>query len=168
MKKQLKILIALVAAALVLGGLVIASAQYSIKAITDGIDAIGKVTWSEESRERIDAVDLKIGKLDPNLHLTEKIGNLDTLKAAKVTYVEQAIIRLYRAVRDKEDEAVIRQYLTDAEEAFSHYLTEADIPLVHNYQDLADAKEKYGENNDPEAGNGGPEEAPKSIPVELC
>ena len=32
--------------------------------------------------------------LDPNLHLEEKIENLDVLKSAKVTYVEQAIIRI--------------------------------------------------------------------------
>ena len=59
--------------------------------------------------------------------------------------MEQAIIRMYRAIRDKQDETVIREYYADAEEAFSHYLTEEDIPLVHNWKDLTDAREKYGE-----------------------
>lgn len=149
MTKEVKLLIILTAVALILGGLVYASARYNIKAVSDAISAIGKPTYSEESRGLIDAADERISGLDPNLHLDEKIENLDALKSAKVTYVEQAIIRLYRAIRDKQDEAVIRQDLADAEEAFSSYLTEADIPLVHNYRDLADAREKYGEKNSP-------------------
>ena len=145
MKKQLKLLIIPAVIALVLGGLVLASSQYSVNRITESIDAIGKVTYSGESRKLIDAADERIAGLDPNLHLDRRIGNLDTLKSAKVTYVEQAIIRMYRAIRDKQDETVIREYYADAEEAFSHYLTEADIPLVHNWKDLTDAREKYGE-----------------------
>ena len=144
MKKQLYLLIVFTVIALVIGGLAYASARYGIKAATRAIDAIGKVTYTEESRALIDAADEKIAVLDPNLHLTEKIGSFNALKAAKVTYVEQAIIRMYRAVRDKQDEETIKQYLSDAEEAFSRYLTEEDAPLVHNYQDLIDARAKYG------------------------
>ena len=95
MKKQLRLLIALTVAALIIGGLAYASARYGVETVTRAIDAIGKVTYSEESRASIDAADEKISALDPNLHLTEKIGNISVLKAAKVTYVEQAIIRMY-------------------------------------------------------------------------
>lgn len=147
MKKQLKLLAVLAAVTLILGGLALASSRYNINAVTDAISAIGKVTYSEESRKLIDTADERIRGLDPNLHLEEKIANIDALKSAKAAYAEQAIIRMYRSIRDKENETVIRAYLADAEEAFSAYLTEADIPLVHNFQDLADAREKYGEQN---------------------
>ena len=168
MKKQLKILIVLVIAALILGGLVLATSSYNVKTITDGISAIGKVTWSEESRKRIDEVDERIASLDPDLHLDEKVENLDELKNAKVKYVEQAIVRLYKSIRDKQGEETIRQYLDDAEEAFSHYLTEADIPLIHNYKDLTDAREKYGNQEGAAQDNGNPYKLQPAEPIELC
>ena len=148
MKKQLHLLIALLVIALVIGGLTYASARYNIKSAANAIASIGKVNFSEESRRLIDEADKKIAVLDPDLHLTDQIENIESLKAAKVTYVEQAIIRMYRAVRDRQDESVIREYLADAEEAFEHYLNEEDIPLIHNYQDLIDAREKYGSKTD--------------------
>lgn len=168
MKKQIILLIVLVAIALVIGGLAYASARYSVKAVTKAIDDIGKLSYSEESRALIDAADERLAALDPNLHLTDKVGNIDTLKAAKVTYVEQAIIRLYRAVRDKQGEDTIKEYLADAEEAFAHYLTEEDIPLVHNYNDLSDARAKYGEKTDPLPGNNLREQVPQETEIELC
>lgn len=168
MKKQLKILIVLVIVALILGGLVLATSSYNVNAITDGISAIGKVTWSEESRKQIDAVDDRIATLDPDLHLEEKVQNLDELKNAKVKYVEQAIIRLYKSIRDKQDEETIRQYLADAEEAFSHYLTDADIPLIHNYKDLTDAREKYGNPEGAAQDNSKPNNQQPAGPIELC
>ncbi len=166
MKKQIRTLIILTVIALIIGGLALASAQYNVKAITDAISTIGRVTFSEESRKLIDAADERIAGLDPNLHLEERIETLGILKSAKVTYAEQAIIRMYRAIRDKQSETVIRHYYTDAEEAFRRYLTEEDIPLVHNWQDLADAREMYGEDEK------GPEETKETKqqaePVELC
>lgn len=168
MKKQLRLLIALTVAALIIGGLAYASARYGVETVTRAIDAIGKVTYSEESRASIDAADEKISALDPNLHLTEKIGNISVLKAAKVTYVEQAIIRMYRAVRDKQDEYTIKQYLADAEEAFSHYLTEDDIPSVHNYQDLLDARAKYGGKSDKLPGENLKEKFKQETTLDLC
>ena len=148
MKKRWLIRCALLVIALVIGGLTYASARYNIKSAANAIASIGKVNFSEESRRLIDEADKKIAVLDPDLHLTDQIENIESLKAAKVTYVEQAIIRMYRAVRDRQDESVIREYLADAEEAFEHYLNEEDIPLIHNYQDLIDAREKYGSKTD--------------------
>ena len=145
MKKQIRLLIVLLIMALLIGTLAYASGKYSVKSIQDAIDRIGEVTYSEESRTLIDAVDEKIDALDPNLHLDAKVENIDVLRAAKVRYVEQAIIRLYRAVRDKQDEDTIKSYLSDAEEAFSHYFSEEESSLIHNYQDLLDAREKYSE-----------------------
>ena len=168
MKRQLRLLAALTLIALIIGGLVFALVRYGVKDVTKAIDAVGKVTYSAESRALIDAADKKIAALDPNLHLTEKVKNIDILKAAKVTYVEQAIIRMYRAVRDKQDEDTIKQYLSDAEEAFSHYLTEEDIPLVHNYQDLIDARAKYGNPTDEPPEKGLRELKPKETTIDLC
>ena len=168
MKKQLRLLIALTVIALVVGGLTYTSARYSVRSATDAINSIGKVSFSEESRKLIDKADEKLIALDPDLHLTDKIENIGSLKAAKVTYVEQAIIRMYRAVRDKQDESVIKEYLKDAEEAFTHYLTEEDIPLVHNYQDLLDAREKYGDTIDQQPGKGFKEIAPAGATPDLC
>ena len=82
----------LAAVAVVIGVLAYASARYSVSSIKKSIDAIGKVSYSEESRRLIDAADEKLNALDPNLHLDGKIENISVLKAAKVTYVEQAII----------------------------------------------------------------------------
>jgi Type IV secretory pathway, TrbF components len=168
MKKQIRLLIALIVIALVIGGLTYASARYSITSATDAIDAIGKVSFSDESRRLIDEADEKLAALDPNLHLTEKIENIESLQAAKVTYVEQAIIRMYRAVRDKQDESVIKEYLADVEEAFDHYLTEEDIPLIHNYQDLIDAREKYGDKTDQQQFKDLREIVPSSTVPDLC
>ena len=168
MKKQIRLLIALIVFALVIGGLTYASARYSITSATDAIDAIGKVSFWDESRRLIDEADEKLAALDPNLHLTEKIENIESLKAAKVTYVEQAIIRMYRAVRDKQDESVIKEYLADAEEAFDHYLTEEDLPLIHNYQDLIDAREKYGDKTDQQQFKDLREIVPSSTVPDLC
>ena len=168
MKKQIRLLIALIVIALVIGGLTYASARYSITSATDAIDAIGKVSFSDESRRLIDEADEKLAAFDPNLHLTEKIENIESLKAAKVTYVEQAIIRMYRAVRDKQDESIIKEYLADAEEVFDHYLTEEDIPLIHNYQDLIDAREKYGDKTDQQQFKDLREIVPSSTVPDLC
>ncbi|MBQ8082215.1 MAG: hypothetical protein IJ240_10025 [Clostridia bacterium] len=144
MKKQLRLLIALVIVGAVLGVLAYASAQYSAEGIRRAIDAIGEVTYSEESRALIDAADEALAAADPNLTLGEKAGNLATLSAAKAEYVRLAIKRMYIAIRDKQPEATIREYLSDAETAFSRYLTEADAGLVSNYKDLTDARAKYG------------------------
>ena len=168
MKKQLRFLIALIVIALVLGGLTYASARYGVKSTAEAIDAIGKVSFSEESCRLIDEADEKIAALDPNLHLEGKIKNIDSLKAAKVTYVEQAIIRMYRAVRDKQDEETIKQYLADAEEAFGHYLTENDIPLIHNYQYLIDAREKYGDKTEDQQCRKLREVVPTTTTPDLC
>ena len=168
MKKTLILLAVLAAAALILGGLAYASSRYNIQAVTDAIRAIGKPSYSEESRSLIDAADERIAALDPNLHLEEKIGNFDGLKAAKVTYVEQAIVRMYRAIRDRQDESLIREYLADAEAACSQYLTEADRSLVHNYQDLADAREKYGAGNQAAPADEAPAPAGQPVEIDLC
>lgn len=168
MKKELKILIALAAVSLVLGGLAFASSQYSVKALTDDINAIGKVSYSEESRRLIDAADDRLAKPDPNLHLDQRAENIDALKSAKVTYVEQAIIRLYRSIRDHHGEDEIREYLADAEEAFTRYLTPGDVPLIHNFKDLTDARKKYGEPEESGTRDFDPGVTVKETPIELC
>ena len=75
---------------------------------------------------------------------------------------------MYRAVRDKQDESVIKEYLADVEEAFDHYLTEEDIPLIHNYQDLIDAREKYGDKTDQQQFKDLREIVPSSTVPDLC
>ena len=132
------------------------------------MDLIKLVEESFSQNKAASYPEFKAGDTITVRDLTEKIGNISVLKAAKVTYVEQAIIRMYRAVRDKQDEYTIKQYLADAEEAFSHYLTEDDIPSVHNYQDLLDARAKYGGKSDKLPGENLKEKFKQETTLDLC
>ena len=168
MKKARTLFVILLCAGLVLGALCWGSARMMQQRITQAIEAIGDVSYSEETRRLLDAADAALSSADPNLHLEEKIPNLGTLKEAKLEYVKLAIKELYISIRDKEAEEIIRERLADAEEAFSAYLTEEDAPLLKNYADLESAREKYG----PDAGAApaatpAPQPAAAAVP-ELC
>ncbi|MBR6029783.1 MAG: hypothetical protein IKP40_11935 [Clostridia bacterium] len=168
MKRKIMLLIALVLAAGLLGILAIASANHGVKSITEAIDAIGEVSYSDESRALIDRVDAAIAETDPNLRLTERVENLDLLRAAKVRYVERAITRLYRAFRDHEPDETILAYLADAREAYSHYFTAEDTGFIHNYQDLADIEAVYADALTPASPAAYPEIPVEREQIDLC
>ncbi len=167
MKRKIMLLIVLVLAAGALGVLALASANHGVKAITEAIDAIGEVTYSEESRALIDRADAVIAETDPNLRLTDRVENLDLLRAAKVRYVERAITRLYRSYRDHEPDETILANLADAREAYDHYFTAEDAGLIHNYQDLIDIETEYADELTTAAPQPVPE-SPAEQEIELC
>lgn len=145
MKKHLKWVILLAVVGAALGALSFASAQYSADSARAAIDAIGEVSYSEETRERIDAAQAILAEADPDLHVENQVANLEVLDAARREYARLAIKRLYVAIRDGEDEALIREYLGDAEEAVSRYLTDGEAEQLSNYADLLSARAKYSD-----------------------
>ena len=169
MKKARTLFVILLCAGLVLGALCWGSARMMQQRITQAIEAIGDVSYSEETRRLLDAEDAALSSADPNLHLEEKIPNLGTLKEAKLEYVKLAIKELYISIRDKEAEEIIRERLADAEDPEAAAIdTEEDAPLLKNYADLESAREKYG----PDAGAApaatpAPQPAAAAVP-ELC
>ncbi len=168
MKRKIMLLAALILIAGIIGVLALASANHGVQAITDAIDAIGDVTYSDESRVRIDRADAAIAAADPNLHLTDRVENLERLREAKVRYTERAITRLYRAWRDKEPEETILLYLADAREAYDHYFTAEDAGLIHNYQDLTDIEARYADKLTTDTPAGAPESPAEPQEIELC
>lgn len=166
MKKPIRLLLVLLVLALVLGTLAYFSARYQARRITDAIEAIGQVEYSDETKARLDAADAALAAADENLHLAEKLPQLQLLKDAKVEYVKLAIKDMYLAIRDKEAAEIIEEKLARAEEVFAAYLSEEDAPLVKNYADLEAARAKYG----PDAAAQPPvEAAPQLVAVpELC
>ena len=144
MKKPIRLLLLLLVLALVLGALAYFSARWQARRITDAIEAIGRVEYSDETKARLDAADAALAAADENLHLEEKLPQLQVLKDAKVEYVKLAIKDMYLAIRDKEATEIIEEKLARAEEAFASCLSEEDAPLVKNYADLEAARAKYG------------------------
>ena len=168
MRRKIMLLVILTLAAGIIGILALASENHGVKAITDAIDAIGEVTYSEESRALIDRADAAIAETDQNLRLTDRVVNLELLHSAKVRYVERAITRLYRAWRDKQPEETILLYLTDAREAYNHYFTAEDAGLIHNYQDLADIEARYADKLAPVQQDADPGTPADPEEIELC
>lgn len=138
-----KLTIILSVLAVVFLALSITSAVYSVNRTIEAIDSIGEVEYSGESKEKIDLAQSYFDKLDANIGLPEKITNADSLTDAKVEYVRLGIKRAYLAHKNGEDEALIKEYLTDARQSFDEYLTEADSEKLSNYADLTDLEEKY-------------------------
>ena len=175
MKRKIMLLVILVVLAAIFGALTLISSNRNAKTITEAIDAIGEVEFTPESRALIDAADEAIARTDKNLRLEDKVENISALTDAKVKYVEKAIIRLYRAYRDKtkgddsiSDEALL-EYIRDARGAFDLYFTESDASLIHNYKDLTDIESKYAGELAPASS---PFDAPKldnpAEEIELC
>ena len=145
MKNQIRLLIILIVLGTVLGAMALASTQYSADTVKKAIEAIGEVSYSAESRALIDAAVEALNQAGANLSIEGRVDNLDQLEAAQVEYVRLAIKRLYISIRDSQPTDTIREYLADAEAAYSRYLTEADAGKVRNFADLANAREKYGD-----------------------
>ena len=168
MKSQIRLLIILIMLGTVLGAMALASTQYSADEVKKAIEAIGEVSYSDESRLLIDAAVEALNQAGANLSLEGRVDNLDQLEAAKVEYVRLAIKRLYISIRDRQPQDTIREYLADAEAAYSYYLTEADSGKVRNFADLVNAREKYG-NKMPQTAAPTLQTAPEQeVTIELC
>ena len=167
MKKEIKLAAILIVIGIALGSMAFASTRYSAGELAKAIDAIGEVSYSEESLALIDAADAAYARAQANLSVEGSVENLDQLEAAKVEYARLAIKRMYIAIRDGEPEAVITEYLADAEAAYSHFFSEEESGKVRNFADLADARKKYGGPAQPAAPQR--DSAPKPAPTpELC
>ena len=145
MKNQIRLLIILIVLGTVLGAMALASTQYSADKVKKTIEAIGVVSFSDESRLLIDTAVETLKQAGANMSIEDRVDNLDQLEAAQVEYVRLAIKRLYISIRDSQPEDTIREYLADAEAAYTHYLTDADSGKVRNLADLVNAREKYGD-----------------------
>lgn len=168
MKRKIMALVIAAAVAGVIGILVLVSSNHQVTVITDAIAAIGEADYSDTTRDLIDKADDAIADTDPNLHLTDRVDNLEKLREAKIRYVEKAIIKLYKSFRDKEPEENILSNLTDAREAFDHYFTEEDAALIHNYKDLTDIEAAYADQVETPAPAGNPDFTLQAQPLDLC
>lgn len=83
----------------------IVSATTSVSRTIKAIDDIGEVTYSEETKEKIDKAIDYYEALDVNLGLQDKITNIDKLQAAKRDYTSQLLLVLHYA----DEEVTTRQ-----------------------------------------------------------
>lgn len=162
-----KLVIVLVALAVIFLALSVASAAYSVDRTVSAIEKIGTVDYTEESLALIEAAQTAYEELDQNLDLQSRITNLDALTQAKAEYVRLAIKKMYLAFQEEEIEDTAYDYITDARAAFDAWFTEEDAGLISNYQDLTEAETAYG------TGSGGsgtetPVQQESEEDLELC
>ena len=118
-------------------GLSVASASYSVSEAQKAIEDIGQVTFSEESRRAIDEAAAALQALDANLKLEERVKNADDLTAAQAEYVrlaiKTAVVAEQRKVREGLTDDEIRQKIAQAREAVNAYFpedAEAQLPTL--------------------------------------
>lgn len=144
MKKSTIILIGAALLCLVLS---VFSAKSSVTRTIDAISDIGKVVYTEECKEKIDLAVSYYNKLDPNLHLKEKITNNDEFEKDKIEYARLAIkaakVADARKVAEGYSSADVKKYVTDARKVLEEYLTEKQYSLVENYVDLTALEAEY-------------------------
>lgn len=138
-----KLTIVLAVLAVVFFVLSVVSVKYSVSRTVSAIDSIGTVEFSDTSKERIDLALKYYAELDPNLDLTEKIANAETLTDAKNEYVRLAIKKAYLADKNGEPEASVSEYVAQAREIFNEYCPSGECKKISNYADLTALEEKY-------------------------
>ncbi|MCD8040835.1 MAG: hypothetical protein LUF82_04890 [Clostridia bacterium] len=150
--------------------LAISSAVYSVsrtKSAIDDIWADGDITYTTETREKIETAISYYDALDTNISLDERITNADLLTEARAEYTRLSIVQLYKAEKSGEDEEVILAYIEEAREVYDSIIGDSGI-VVENYSDLTDAEEQYGvgtsseEDDDDDGGSDEDEE------IEIC
>ena len=138
--------IALIVAAFVCLGLSVFSVKASVVRTNDAIQNIGKVTYTEESKEKIDRAVKYYNALDPNFDLKKKIKNMNVFNAAKIEYARLAIKAASVADARKTVEGYsfddVKKYVTEAREVIDSYLT-AQYTLIENYADLVELESEY-------------------------
>ena len=139
--------IALIIAAVVCLGLSVFSANASVARTNDAISNIGEVTYSEESKAKIDRAVNYYNALDDNLGLKEKITNMEEFEAAKIRYASLVIKAASVADSRKEAEGYansdVAEFVKAAREVVETYLTSEQYSLVENYADLTALEAEY-------------------------
>ena len=132
--------IALIVAAFVCLGLSVFSVKASVVRTNDAIQNIGEVTYTEESKAKIDRAVKYYNALDPNFDLKKKIKNMNVFNAAKIEYARLAIKAASVADARKTVEGYsfddVKKYVTEAREVIDSYLTADQYTLIENYADL--------------------------------
>lgn len=139
--------IALIVAAFVCLGLSVFSVKASVVRTNDAIQNIGEVTYTEESKEKIDRAVKYYNALDPNFDLKKKIKNMNVFNAAKIEYARLAIKAASVADARKTVEGYsfddVKKYVTEAREVIDSYLTADQYTLIENYADLVELDSEY-------------------------
>lgn len=170
-----KLTIVLAVLAVVFLALAIVSASYSVSRTEAAIDAIGKVAFDDDTREKLDLAVTYLNALDPGLRLEERVSNAETLEAAKLEYVrlaiKTAVVKDQRKTAEGYTDAEVIEAVSAAREALDTYCAAGACADVENYNDLLALEEKYAETGDSGAAeendaSGGSEEAAEEI--ELC
>jgi hypothetical protein len=154
---------------------VIVTASYSLKQAKNSIAAIGKVTYSEESKALIDQAVADYDALDRTVGLTttfssavDKHVDYTALQSAKAEYVRLAIktatVAEQRKVADGYTTEDLIEFVNAARKAADDYFTD-DFSAVENYADLQRLEERYGVASKDETSDTPSE---KTEEIELC
>jgi hypothetical protein len=152
------------------------TANYSLKQAKNSIAAIGKVTYSEESKTLIDQAVADYEALDQTVGLTttfstvvDKKVNYSALLNAKAEYVRLAIktatVAEQRKVADGYTTEDLIAFVSAARKAADDYFTD-DFSAVENYADLQKLEERYGVTNEGDGETDTPSD--KTDEIELC
>jgi hypothetical protein len=155
----------------------IVTASYSLGRAKNSIAAIGKVTYSEESKALIDQAVADYDALDQTVGLTTTFStavdkNVDyaTLLNAKAEYVRLAIktatVAEQRKVADGYTTEDLIAFVNAARKAADDYFTD-DFSAVENYADLQRLEERYGVKNEDDGGSTD-SSSDKTDEIELC
>ena len=124
--------IALIVAAFVCLGLSVFSVKASVVRTNDAIQNIGEVTYTEESKAKIDRAVKYYNALDPNFDLKKKIKNMNVFNAADARKTVEGY--------SFDD---VKKYVTEAREVIDSYLTADQYTLIENYADLIELESEY-------------------------
>ena len=157
--------IGLIVAAVACLGLAFVSAKGSVTRTVDAISDIGTVSYTDESKEKLDRAVTYYNALDKNLKLDKKITNIKDFDAAKMEYARLAIKAASVADARKKAEgyssADVQKFVTEAREIVDNYLTEDQRTQVENYADLKALEADYASSG----GAGASDEEAETVPM---
>ncbi len=143
--KKTAIVLAVLAALFL--GLSAASASTSVSRAEDAIAALSEVHFDEETREKLDTAIAYYDGLDTNIHLDQKVANIDALEAAKQEYVrlaiQTAVVMDQRKAADGHTDAETAAAVEAAREAADTYCPSPECEEIDNYADLVALEAKY-------------------------
>ncbi len=155
--KLKKSTIVLIAAAVICLGLAVVSANFSVSRTVSAIDKIGEMKLDNGSVERFQQAAEYYDAIDPNLNLTEKVSNADTLEQDRLDYA-RLMIKAAQLADKKQDGAA--EAVAAAREAVDNYVAAENVWSIENYQDLLDLEEIYSGGDDSSGGGSDEGEAP--------
>ena len=155
MKKLNKYVLALIitaSLAIVFLGFSIGAAFYTVNRAKTSIDEIGKITVDSDltlnsAKERLDKAISNYDKLDRNIHLDEKIDNIETLNEKKKEFVNTSI-KLAISVDNQKvklelDDNKVGQYVKDIDDYQKAYITLDEFKGLEDYSNYLILFEKY-------------------------